>query len=678
MRFLKLVPGHGPRSKSVIDFTGNHTVIDPSKDNMLRNSPDSLRNWIAAMAGGRQGEHLAGMTGGELLIESGRPAQKYKLVSDSKKTSVYSRDNIHGNYTGMVYDNTLRPGRVPGIAEFFTPEDLLLLSYHDPESIEQGIDPLFSGRRLSSVLLRKEMAGISPLFISGIDGLSPVVERELNTLSREIQLLELKKMKNDKLKKEIAHSSRNISRLNRQAESFENYKSVLAEIKKKNEHRDKLSHRISETKKDLIELREIGEKIHSLEKDLKKRFPQFYNETSEGLPDMDRIQELFNSVRDWNEKIDLFFQKRRSLAEKVLKVVIALLIFVFFSSIFITVKSVRSGAASVKPLLIIASVSALVSAAGIAAYFRIRKKAPAALLETKKERENALLEVLHKNNFPVDDFKTGELYDFLFQYFEDFITFRDIRNELADLRKKISSTVAYTEKEKKLDSLKIKVEETDAAVREMFAGLDADVYPVPEIRDIDHALSELNEKISETGSGIIHEKSIMARLEEQLNERSEPDVNLLEIEAEISDIRSRMEELRNEAGAVKLLEETWREVSAPFMQKNKGEFILVFRTFMQRLVPDIKDEALSEIENFLLDDKLQMPGMDMSMKCAVSIAARCALSVYFREAELPPAVFVEPFALTGQENVEERDKILLELSGTRQVIIFSAGNNSRD
>jgi len=485
--------------------------------------------------------------------------------------------------------------------------------------------------------------------------------------------MELKKMKNSRVQKEIAHSSRSLSKLGRQAEAAKRYRNTLAEIKKKNENRDRLSHKITEIRKDILELREIGDKIHSLEKDLKKRFPQFYDEKSEGLPDMDRIQELFNSVRDWNEKIDQYHQKRKRVTGRTLKGVIALLIFVFFSAVFLAVQFRTSGPAPVRPLLFVTALSALISAAGIGFYFRVKKKSPVEMLDTKKGKEKELLELLYKNRFPVEDFKTGELYDFLFQYFEDFITFRDIRNELSDLRKKISSTVAFTEKEKKLDSLNARLEETEAAINSLTSELDGSLYPVPEPDGIDEAISALNETIREIEAGTAHEKTVMKKLEEQLGEDAGSEMSSLEIESGISEIEAEMDKLKNEISALKFLEEIFREASGPLLEKRIAEFTALIFDVVKRHAEERAEDLSRVAENISFGEVKPLAECDAEDKKILSLAFRSALSEYFSGLELPPVLIIDPLHVTAAENLDESGKILLELFRGRQVILLSTG-----
>ena len=59
----------------------------------------------------------------------------------------------------------------------------------------------------------------------------------------------------------------------------------------KPKHRNKLSSKINNLKKDLIELREIKEKISDIEKTLQEKFSHFSEKGNDQIPDLEQIQE---------------------------------------------------------------------------------------------------------------------------------------------------------------------------------------------------------------------------------------------------------------------------------------------------------------------------------------------------------------------------------------------------
>jgi hypothetical protein len=676
LRFLKLVISRSGRGRTVVDFNRQGETLLRAKDAEQGHVPDIIRQWMT-MLNGRIRNDCAFPLNNELYIESGSDESGYRLVSINKKVTVWEQNPVHSGYFPVNTDKNMPENQLAGMPGFFSAEDMLLLCVHDRELIEQGNDPLFSGKRLASLLLKREIRPDGPVFINGLEGLSASLEKELNILSREMQILELKMMKKDRLKKETAHSVRALNRLNKQIESAAEYRETLLEIKKKTEQRDRLTRKISETRKDLMELKEIGDRTGSLEKELKKRFPQFYNEKSDGLPDMDRIQKSFNSLRDINEKIDIHKQKRKNISAQIIRMTAAFAIFTLLALGFASVKYFTAGIDIVKPLIAAAAVSGLFVLAGIAAVFSIKRQQPPLVsLEEKKERESELFDLLHKNNFPVDDFKTGEIYDFLFQYFEDFITFRDIRNELADLKKRISSTVTFTEKEKKLDSLSEKLDEISSEIEKLFAGLDQSGHSLSDPDDIENALAGAGGLIKELEDKIQHEKSVISRLEEQFSEQPGPDVNLLEIESEMNDINARTESLKAEADTARFLEETFREASEPFLEKCIEEFTAILSSNISRLMSYRVDEKMSAALATLFDPGTPLPEPDLQSRLMLSLGVRSALTVYFARVDIPPVLLVDPVENTSHENVEEFNKILLELFGNRQVIIFTSGTDS--
>lgn len=673
MRFLKFsFPGS---NRSVINLYEGANVISLSDKSFPSDTPEFFKKWITILGGFKGQEEIpAVMENCDLILERANPVKQYKLSAASKKIFLYTGDEIHNNFCEVVYDKNDPDGWPFSHLGLFSMEEMLMICVHDSESVEHGDDPIFKAGRMRKLLLKKDLSAIKPLFASGLDGLALSKEKELNVLLREIQLLELKKMKKDRLKKEISQSARKINKLSRQINALDLFRTTLYEIRKKTEQRDRLAYKISEIRRDLMELKEIGDKIHSLEKDLKKRFPHFYSEFSEDFPDMDRMQEAFNSVRDCNEKIDGYYQNKKRVTGRIMKWVVACCIFIFLSVIFITIKSKTSGTASIRTLFTITSVIALLAGAGYLAVVRINGKDPVSLMEEKKQKETLLLELLHENNFPVGDFKTAELYDFLFQYFEDFISFRDIRNELAELRKNLSGTAAFTEKERKLDNLQARMDEVAGEIREMLSGLDGSVHPVPDLSGIDDAVIELNESINDLESMVEHEKLIMTKLEEQLNEVPGTEVNPLEIEAEINGIGSRIEALKEETEAVKFIEEVFSDAAEPFLEKRMPEFTGLLDSMISLVADNHRDDHIKDAAESLFSSAGLSSELDMNFRLRLSLAVRATLSVYFGDIDLPPVVLVDPFSGIPAQNVAAFHKILLELFSGRQVIIFTSGS----
>lgn len=78
----------------------------------------------------------------------------------------------------------------------------------------------------------------------------------------------------------------------------------------------------------------------------------------------------------------------------------------------------------------------------------------------------------------------------------------------------------------------------------------------------------------------------------------------------------------------------------------------------------------------LFDPGTPLPELDLQSRLMLSLGVRSALSAYFARVDIPPVLIVDPVENTSRENVEEFNKILLELFGNRQVIIFTSGTDS--
>ena len=193
-------------------------------------------------------------------------------------------------------------------------DDSALVSFFDPRPEEDGTDPAINCSALKKFMINIESASGSS---SGIHQLnSSITEREkkIHELKKNRELLELKKRKKDKLLKELSITGRETGRLRRRRESYYSYMGTLTALLDLLQEESKLSSKIVNVKKDIIDIRENAEKCDALEGEIANRFPQFTAGMIEIFPDLDRLQGEFNAIRDINEEMEKFDagKKRKS------------------------------------------------------------------------------------------------------------------------------------------------------------------------------------------------------------------------------------------------------------------------------------------------------------------------------------------------------------------------------
>jgi hypothetical protein len=341
----------------------------------------------------------------------------------------------------------------PEITGLISCDDFILYSFFNPVEVESGIDPVLKSTGLKRFLINREQDIDKSGKMHRLDEVITEKEKEINTLKKNRELLELKKRKKDKLVKELSSTDREVTSLRRKRESYTVYKNTLNDILDLIHEEARLSSKIVNLKKDIIEIRELSAKRDALENEISERFPQFTRGMIERLPDLDRLQAEFNTIRDINEEMEKFNSTKKQKISLALKGITGSLLFAFFSMIFIFIKSIPLNTITGLLLGVLSLILVLLSAAtGYYLYILVKKNYPEELLNRKTGVESGLLEIFTNENFPEKNFGTGELYEYLFQYFEDFLSFRDLQNELSVIKKGSGSRISIEEREEKLQS----------------------------------------------------------------------------------------------------------------------------------------------------------------------------------------------------------------------------------
>ena len=452
---------------------------------------------------------------------------------------------------------------------FSSAENFIMSSFYYPELEFNNIDLIFEKDKIKQLLINSEISRLKFPYFMRREELLLSKEKELIDLEREKQQYELKKIKRERLLKDI-----------------------------------------NSLKKDIIELNEIKDKIKSIENSISERFPQFSNWGEDQLPDPELVQKSFNSFRDINEQIDKFSVNKKKYSTALIKIIFSSVIFSLIALMFLIFTSSAS--------LILTFISSI--SAGIAVitaliyYLTIRRSYPTELIEKKNHIENNLLDILKKNNFPVDDYKTGELYEILFQYFDDFIDFREINNELVSLRKKISNST-LAEKEKKLKQLMNEINKIDEAVNQT----------------IDNILEEIIKNINNLTDEIKHIKFLDTVFNEAVERWS----------------KSKLDELSNSA-----IEKIMKITDNSYTREELGECL--------------KNVMLSSGK---LNEEY------IGLKPFIVFAIMAALSEQLNFTLCPPMFMIEPF-IPNNEFSENMKKLLPEFFPDRQVIIIINDNDT--
>jgi DNA repair exonuclease SbcCD ATPase subunit len=550
-------------------------------------------------------------------------------------------------------------------------DDFLLYSFFSPAIQESYSDPVLKSSVLKKFLLNREMSIEKSGSMHNLEAVIAEKEKEINSLKKNRELLELKKRKKDKLNKELSSFDRELGKLRRKKESYTAYKNTLTEILDLIQEDARLSSKIVNLKKDIIDIRETAGKREDLEREISERFPQFTRGMIERLPDLDRLQAEFNAIRDINEEMEKFNFRQKKKISLALKGITGGLLFAFSSMIFIFIKSIHLNTVTGMVLAALSSVLVMLSAVtGYYLFLQIRKNYPEELLDRKKKIESGLLEIFTNDNFPERNFATGELYEYLFQYFEDFLSFRDLQNELTLIKKGSGSRTSLEEREEKLQNLSGRKNEIQQEIETKLNSLDVSIHPAPDRENIKSLIPEINEMIDEIAQEEESKESIAQKIGHETKQYESGDKSRQSIDESIGVIDADIEKLKKDVSDISFMHKVYNESSEEWFQEKFSVIAERCAVVYSSLLNDSKKnlKVQDSIRELILNEKRE--SFTAEETAAFAFSMKMAIADTAPPSENYPLILADPFSVFKPEIADKLKKLLLELSEKRQVVII--------
>ncbi len=591
---------------------------------------------------------------------------------DSDRHCITLESGDSGEDHSFIYEDGRLKHNPAGTAGLISFEDFLLYSCFTPGLQGGETDPVLVKGAVKNFLVRMDAGAENS---GNLHSMADVIARkgkEISGLRKEREILELKKRKKEKLGKEVSGSEKELGKLKRKRETCIAYRNTLTGILDLMQEESKISAKTVNLKKDIIEIREASVKRESLEQEIAQRFPQFTSGMIELIPDLDRLQGEFNSIRDINEEMEKFDSDRKRKISLSLKGLTAGLVFAFLSMMFILLKSITPSSAAGILLGTMASILVLISAAtGYYVYLLFRENYPDELVARKKEVEAGLLQVFTSENFPHRNFGTGELYEYLFQYFEDFLTFRELQNELSHLKKGHNSRASLLEREERLNELSAQKEEIERTIDDKIKSLDESIHIAPDRDGIKDLIPELDEMIAEITQEEKQKGAILKKIESEALQYESGEKSEKIIDEQIKGIDSEIEMLKKEIDQIAFMQKVYDETADEWFSAKLPALAEQCAAFYCRMhnENDIAAETAESVKELLLSGDGGFTGEELSL---VALSMKLALYEFLSGTPDYPLVLADPFNFFKQETADKLKKILLELSEKRQVVIFTS------
>lgn len=491
--------------------------------------------------------------------------------------------------------------------------------------------------------------------------------KALSALTKQKELIEIKKMRKEKLQKEITAINRVLNRLSKKLKSLNDFKDTLNSISEKLSLKNRLASKINNSKKEVLESRDLKNRLNTLEKELKAEFPQF-KEYGEKISSLEEVEIIFNDLKNINEKIEREKTNSQNVKSRGWKAAGAIIIFSITSLIFLGTK----GETGLFPFIAGAAVI-LTGSVVLSSFFKLKNHDIESLLKEKETHQLKLSSALDNDRFTFENYQTEELYEFLLQYFDDFIRYSELQSEIKGLEEKIGSQPPLKETEKKLDSRNQEMIRLEREIIREMESLDPEILNLNSEEDIDNAVIEINELIAAAEDEIRQEDSIRKKIESEIIDYDRKDNSGTSYDHQLAEIGKEIKNLEDEIKALSFINKvtsdaslTWSSEKLNLMADKAWETLrFISENTGTGLPADYKDRLSHIIKKG--GNTRHLSGIpDNYIKIAI-IHALGKISTAIKL--FPPLIIV----LTSQESDNNSIlKNLLELFKERQVIIITS------
>jgi hypothetical protein len=445
--------------------------------------------------------------------------KSYRLlyVRDIGEKTIYSESMIEGPGAALERDATGDDfeGRI--FQEFLKRIDwnTFINSSFVPSSIDMAGDSLVDYPILKKIILDDSTSfynnylNLSGAFPAGslADWTVPPevlrYEDKRRELEKKIQIIDISGSRNEKLRKERITLQQEIDELNSSFNSLNSQKEILYKIIENLNKVDELKNEFESIKCEIQDEQLKIKSITDMKTELDTMFPHFSDIDFNDSSNLERLQEVFNDIRNLNEQIDNFYFKREMQKKKLRKA--ATIVAAFGAAAMLLILG-KSGFLPMKHLYLWAGAGALACAVeaviGVCALLLVRRDRGLQQLEEEKKRFKDRIRVLmEKSRVELEDYKLTEIYELLLQYFEDYVNYTERKKDLARIKSSLKEEEYMIRIQKKLDALK---KEEEIIKDEIHTSIDT----LNIVDDLENETSKIEELIRniDLEVGIIREK----------------------------------------------------------------------------------------------------------------------------------------------------------------------------
>lgn len=500
-------------------------------------------------------------------------------------------------------------------------------------------------------------------------------------LGKKILLIDISGSRHEKLNREKNNIQEEIDELNGSLSSLKSQRDILNKIIGNLTKVEELKNEFENIQEEIKHEQQKIKSITDMKNEIDTLFPQFSHIDINDNTNLDKLQEVFNDIRNLNEQIDDIYFKKNRKEKKFIKTAIATIAGAISSALFILIKNEFMFQRDIYLWAGILS-AALAAVGGHLLYVLLSSRARnlKQLKEEKKRFKEKIKKLMEESRVEFEDYKLTEIYELLLQYFEDYINYAERKKDIDRIQSSLKEDEYMIRIQKKLDTLKREEEQIKNEIHSSIDTLNIvddienETTKIEDlIQNIDMEMAIIREKI-ETKERILH------KIDEEF--------------IQTSSNSDQMNALIEEKNAVERIMKKWR------INQNSLRFI---KQILSRAVEQNEEKQLGKLIDAALDKFNHLTGNQYITKIdegvlremitgnkfseelppplihALMISVKISLSEFIMDGNAGiPLLIDEPFQFMDDERCSRFRDLVSYISNKRQVIIFTHHSDKRN
>ncbi|MFC1670246.1 ATP-binding protein [Spirochaetota bacterium] len=495
----------------------------------------------------------------------------------------------------------------------------------------------------------------------------------LKDINKKIQMIDIQSSRIDKLASEKNNVKEEIEDLNDSLKFNEKKKKIFVKIKENLSRIERLNVDLKKVGEDVKIEKDKVRSISRLKNELLKSYPQFTGLGLTNNDDLDELQSLFINVRNLDESInDYSFKlgKRKRIFRKVclginvacitaILFVLAINDFSFKKDLFL-LGGILGFAVIFTPIISVIS------------HFTSKNKKTEELNKEKETSIEKMTLILSKNSTEINDFKLSDIYEFLLQYFEDYVEYTEKKKELFELEKTVKDSDHLGSIEAKLETFIKEENNIRSEIQRDIDSLFNNDFKLEE-DELTDMIFEIDKDIEYKREEIKIKEKILLQIDNDMKQdigASDEKDNLIE---ERENLGENLDKLNSHKGSLKFILEALKEAVDKREKKQLNKLLKSslekFNYITDNQFITVIDERV--IETLITKNKVT-EDLNPTMIHHLLLSIKLSLTDFLIDGDYSlPIIIDDPFLFMDDDRIYRFKKVVFDISKKRQVIILT-------